>query len=223
MVDFGSDKPERPISQLLTDKLRPGDIYTHCFSGLRHELDDLGKLNPAMPEGRKRGVIFDVGQGGGSLAYPVAIEAMKEHFLPDSISTDLHTSSMNAGTKDMLNIMSQFMAMGLSLDDAIRRSTWNPAREIRQESLGNLSVGAPADVAVLSVQTGKFGFADMYGARLKGTKRLQCELTLRNGKVVYDLNAISRPDWDTLPKGYRNTGDPRWDSVSPVRVRRTAN
>ncbi|HXJ40344.1 MAG TPA: amidohydrolase/deacetylase family metallohydrolase [Bryobacteraceae bacterium] len=217
MVDFGSDKPERPLSQLLTDKLRPGDIYTHCYSGLRHELDDSGKLNPAMLEGRRRGVIFDVGQGGGSLAYPVAMEAMKERFLPDSISTDLHTASMNSGTKDMLNIMSQFLAMGLSLDDVIRRSTWNPAHEIHQDTLGNLTVGAPADVAVLSLQTGKFGFADMYGARMSGTKRLQSELTLRNGKVVYDLNAISRPDWETLPKNYRRTGDPRWDAVSPGR------
>ncbi len=220
MVDFGSDRPERPLARLLTAKLRPGDIYTHCYSGLRHELGDDGKLNPAMFEGRKRGIIFDVGQGGGSLAFPVVTEALKERFLPDSISTDLHTGSMNAGTKDMLNIMSQFLALGLTLDDVIRRSTWNPAHEIHQDSLGNLSVGAPADVAVLSLQTGRFGFADMYGARLKGVKRLQCELTLRDGKVVYDLNAISRPDWTTLPSNYRRTGDPRWDAISPVRTPR---
>lgn len=216
MVDFGADKPERPISALLGNKLRPGDIYTHCFSGLRHELGDNGKLNPALYEGRKRGIFFDVGQGGGSLDYTVAMEAMAEKFIPDSISTDLHTGSMNSGTKDMLNIMSQFLAMGLSLDDVIRRSTWNPAKEIHQEDLGNLSVGAPADVAVLSLNTGKFGFADMYGAKMSGTKRLQCELTLRNGKVVYDLNAISRPDWKSLPKNYRRTASPRWDAVSPA-------
>jgi dihydroorotase len=217
MVDFGADKPERPLDQLLSAKLRPGDIYTHCFSGLRHELGPDGKLSPGMLEGRRRGVFFDVGQGGGSLTFPVAIEALKEHFLPDSISTDLHTSSMNGGTKDMLNLMSQFLAMGLSLDEVVRRATWNPAREIRRETLGNLSVGAPADIAVLSLQTGKFGFADMYGARLSGTKRLTCELTLRDGKVVYDLNALARPDWTTLPKNYRRTGDPRWDAISPVR------
>jgi dihydroorotase len=217
MVDFGADKPERPLDQLLSVKLRPGDIYTHCFSGLRHELGPDGKLSFGMLEGRRRGVFFDVGQGGGSLTFPVAIEALNEHFLPDSISTDLHTSSMNGGTKDMLNLMSQFLAMGLSLDEVVRRATWNPAREIRRETLGNLSVGAPADIAVLSLQTGKFGFADMYGARLSGTKRLTCELTLRDGRVVYDLNALARPDWTTLPKNYRRTGDPRWDAISPVR------
>jgi dihydroorotase len=217
MVDFGDDHPERPLADLLTKKLRPGDIYTHCYSGLRHEVDDSGKLNPGMIEGRKRGVIFDVGHGGGSFAWRVAVPALKQGFLPDSISTDLHATSMNAGMKDMLNVMDKFLAMGMSVDDVIRRSTWNPAREIQHEELGNLSVGAIADIAVLSRETGKFGFTDMYGARLQGTQKLVCELTLRNGKVVYDLNGITRPDWDKLPKNYLQTGDPRWDGIMPQR------
>jgi dihydroorotase len=122
---------------------------------------------------------------------------------------------MNSGMKDMLNVMDKFLAMGMSLDGVIARSTWNPAREIQREDLGNLSVGAPADVAVLRLENGQFGFTDMYGAKLTGTRKLICELTVRNGKVVYDLNGIARPDWTTLPKGYTNTGDPRWDAVSP--------
>jgi dihydroorotase len=217
MVDFGNDHPERPLADLLTKKLRPGDIYTHCYSGLRHELDADGNVNPGMIEGRKRGVIFDVGHGSGSFAWRVAMPAFKQGFIPDSISTDLHVSSMNSSMKDMLNVMDKFLAMGMSLDEVIRRSTWNPAREIQHEELGNLSVGAPADVAVLSRETGKFGFTDMYGARLQGTQKLICELTLRNGKVVYDLNGLSRPDWDKLPKNYMQTGDPRWDSFTPQR------
>ena len=216
MVDFGANRPERPSSVLWTQKLRPGDIYTHCFSGLRSELDDSGHLNPAMWAGRKRGVIFDVGHGGLSLAWRVAFPALQEGFLPDSISTDLHVGSMNAGMKDMLNVMGKFLAMGLSLDDVILRSTWNPAHEIQQDELGNLSVGAPADVAVLRLENGDFGFTDSWGARLRSTKRLECELTVRNGKVVYDLNGITRPDWTTLPKIYTMTGDSRWDAVSPA-------
>ena len=172
MVDFGSNKPERPITELLGKKLRPGDIYTHCYSGLRRELDESGMLNPGMLEGRKRGVIFDVGHGGGSFAWRIAVPAIKQGFLPDSISTDLHIGSMNSGMKDMLNVMGKFLAMGLSVSDVIRRSTWNPAREIRREELGNLSVGSPADVAVLRVETGKFGYTDMYGARLQGKQKL---------------------------------------------------
>jgi dihydroorotase len=217
MVDFGEDRPQRPLADLLTKKLRPGDIYTHCYSGLRHELDDSDNLNPGMLEGRKRGIIFDVGHGGGSFAWRIAVPAMQQKFLPDSISTDLHIGSMNSGMKDMLNVMSKFLAMGLSVDEVIRRSTWNPAREIQHEELGNLSVGSPADVSVLRLESGRFGFTDMYGARLQGTQRLVCELTVRNGKVVYDLNGITRPDWDKLPKNYTQTGDARWDAVTPAR------
>jgi dihydroorotase len=214
MVDFGSNRPERPMSELVTKKLRPGDIYTHCFSGLRNELDDSGHINPAMVQARKRGVIFDVGHGGGSFAWRVAAPAIKDGFLPDSISTDLHTGSMNAGMKDMLNVMSKFLALGLSVDEVIARSTWNPAREIHHEELGNLSISSPADVTVMRLERGEFGYADMYGARLRANQRLTCELTIRDGKVVYDLNAISRPDWTTLPSNYRQTGDARWDGIS---------
>jgi dihydroorotase len=220
MVDFGANRPERPMSELVTRKLRPGDIYTHVYSGLRNEQDSSGHVNPALWEARKRGVIFDVGHGGGSFAWRIAVPAIKEKFLPDSISTDLHVSSMNSGMKDMLNLMSKFLAMGLSIDEVVARSTWNPAREIHREELGNLSIGAPADVAVLRLEQGQLGFTDMYGARLRGDRKLACELTLRDGKVVYDLNGITRPDWQTLPRDYRQTGDKRWDAIDPAPVRR---
>jgi len=209
MVDFGIDKPERPVADLVTKKLRPGDIYTHMYSGLRHELVD-GHVNPGLVEGRKRGVIFDVGHGGGSFAWRVAVPSIKEGFVPDSISTDLHIGSMNAGMKDQINVMSKFLALGLSLDDVIKQSTWNPAREIKQEQLGNLSVGAGADVAVLRLENGNFGFVDSFGGRLRAKQKLVCEMTLRDGKVVYDLNGLARPDWTTLPPDYKSTSDPRW-------------
>jgi len=221
MVDFGENRPQRPLAELLTQKLRAGDIYTHCFSGLRDELDATGRVNPGMIAGRARGVIFDLGHGGGSFALRVAVPAIKERFLPDSFSTDLHIDSMNSGMKDLLNVMSKFLALGLSVDQVIARATWNPAREIRQEQLGNLSVGSPADVAVLRLHTGKYGFTDSYGARLAGTKKFENELTLRDGKVVFDLNGITRPDWEKLPAGYTNLGDRRWDGVTPAAAPRT--
>jgi len=211
MVDFGANKPERPLAELVTRKLRPGDIYTHVYSGLRGEQEASGRVNPALFEGRKRGVIFDVGHGGGSFAWRIAAPAVKEGFVPDSISTDLHIGSMNAGMKDMLNVMSKFLVLGQPLAEVVRWSTWNPAREIKQEGLGHLSVGAGADVAVLRLEEGRFGFVDSFGARLRGTQRLVCELTLRDGKVVYDLDGLARPDWETLPRDYMSTGDPRWE------------
>jgi dihydroorotase len=211
MVDFGRISPQKTLAALVTKKLRAGDIYTHVYSGLRGELAPSGHANPALFEGRKRGVIFDVGHGAGSFTWRVAVPIVAQGFLPDSISTDLHSGASSSGMKDMLNVMSKFLALGMSLDDVILRSTWNPAREIRQEHLGNLSIGSPADVAVLRLEQGQFGYLDMFGARLSGTQKLTCEMTLRDGRVVYELNGLSRPSWDTLPKGYRVTGNPRWD------------
>jgi len=216
MVDFGANRPERPLSELVMKRLRPGDIYTHVYSGLRGEQDDAGRVNAALWDGRKRGVIFDVGHGGGSFLWRIAVPALREGFLPDSISTDLHIGSMNAGMKDMLNVMDKFLAMGMSLEDVVLRSTWNPAREIHHDELGHLSPGAAADIGVFRLEKGSFGFVDMYGARLKGTQKLVCELTVRDGKVVYDLNGITRPDWQTLPRDYRHTGDSRWDALTPA-------
>jgi dihydroorotase len=213
MVDFGSSKPERPIEELVTKKLRPGDIYTHMYSGLRRELDRPGHLNPVLFDGRKRGVIFDVGHGGGSFLWRVAVPAMEAGFPPDSISTDLHIGSMNAGMKDMLNVMGKFLALGVPLEKVIAMSTWNPAREIKQEQLGHLSVGALADVSVLRLERGDFGFVDHNGARMAGKQRLVAELTLRDGRLVYDLNGVARPDWKTLPNDYGPTGDRRWDGT----------
>ncbi len=214
MIDFGLNFPDsRPLNQLLTEKLRPGDIYTHAYSGLRGEITDDMKPGNGMVAGRKRGVIFDVGHGGGSFLFRVAIPLTKAGFWPDSISTDLHITSMNGAMKDMLNIGSKFLALGMPLPDVIAASTWNPAREIKHEELGNLSVGSLADVAVLSIDKGSFGFADHFGARVKGTRKLVCELTIRDGKVVYDLNAITREDYDKLPPKYGPQGDTKWDGT----------
>ena len=167
-----------------------------------------------MLEGRKRGVIFDVGHGSGSFTWSLVVPMVKAGFLPDSISTDLHTSSMNQGMKDMLNVMDKFLALGMPLASVVTRATWNPAREIKHEELGNLSPGSPADIAVLRLESGKFGFVDMYGGRLDGTQKLICEMTVRDGKVVYDLNGLTRERWDRLPPHYKSQGDPRWDGYS---------
>jgi dihydroorotase len=211
MVDFGRAAPTKSLAELVTKKLRPGDIYTHVYSGLRGELDPSGRANPGLFEGRKRGVIFDVGHGSGSFTWRVAVPIVREGFLPDSISTDLHAGTFTSSLKDMQTVMSKFLALGLPLEDVIRRSTWNPAREIHQEQLGHLSVGAVADVAVFRLEEGEFGFLDMYGAKFPGKQKLSCEMTLRDGRVAYELNGLSRPTWDSLPKGYRATGNSRWE------------
>ena len=150
-----------------------------------------GRLNPALLAARKRGVLFDVGHGATSFAWRIAVPAIAEGFLPDVISTDMHVASMSGGMKDLPNVMSKFLALGMSFDDVISRTTWNAALAIRQETLGHLTVGAIADVSVWRVENGTFGFVDGPGTRLDGKRRLATEVTLRAGKVVYDVNGLT--------------------------------
>lgn len=199
MVDFGYLNNTRNLSTLLLDKLRPGDIYTHCFSGHREELLADGKVNPAMFAARKRGIIFDIGFGAASFYWYVAVAALQQGFAPDSISTDLHTGSMNAGMKTMTNTMSGILNIGASFDQVIAMSTWNPARQIKMPALGHLDQGAEADIAVLRVENGQFGFVDSAGAVNPGTQRIVAEMTVRKGRIVWDLNGRASENWKTFP------------------------
>jgi len=195
MVDFGAFRPERPFEELVTKRLRPGDMYTHFYIGRVPMLDDEGKVRPYLYEARKRGVKFDVGHGSGSFWWSQAVPAVRQGFLPDSISTDLHTGSMNGGMKTMANVMSKFLSLDVPLEEVVKMSTWNPSRQIQRPDLGHLSVGAEADVAVMRVDTGKFGFLDIRNARFDGTKLLTPELTLRAGRVMWDLNGRAGTPW----------------------------
>lgn len=199
IVDFGGSVPPLSIEELFMQHLRPGDIFTHTFAQLASRMpivDGQGKVLPFVDAAQKRGIIFDVGHGGGSLRFSQAIPALKSGFLPNTISTDFHTGSMNAGMKDQLNVMSKFLNMGMTVPQLVAASTWKPAQVIHREELGHLSVGAGADVALFSLRKGKFGFIDSSGFRMDGDQKLECELTIRDGSVVYDLNGISRPLWN---------------------------
>jgi len=198
MIDFGGHIPELSLETLLLEKLRPGDIFTHCFAQVKGRssiVDGNGQVRRYVWEAQEKGIVFDVGHGGGSFVFEQAIPAMNQGFMPNTISTDLHTGSMNGGMKDMINVMSKFMNMGLSLQETITRSTWNPAVYIDREEIGHLSAGAVADIAILNLKEGNVGFADTKNRKIQGTQKLECELTIREGKVVWDLNGISMTEW----------------------------
>lgn len=151
MVDFGGNLPPLSIQELFTKHLRPGDIFTHAFAQLTSRqpiVDSQGKILPFVIEAQKNGIVFDVGHGGGSFRFSQAIPALKSGFIPNTISTDFHTGSMNAGMKDQLNVVSKFLNMGMNLQQVIAASTWHPAQVIHQEDLGHITAGAGADVAV---------------------------------------------------------------------------
>ncbi|MDG1292325.1 MAG: amidohydrolase/deacetylase family metallohydrolase [Flavobacteriaceae bacterium] len=198
MIDFGGSNPELPLDKLLLEKLRPGDILTHAYAhvnGRTPIVGENGKVRDYVFEAQKRGIVFDVGHGGGSFIFKQAIPAVQQGFKPNVISTDLHTGSMNGGMKNINNVMSKFLNMGLSIQEVIATTTSKPAQYIQRKDLGHLSVGAEADVAILNIRKGDFGFIDTRGKRMKGKQKIECELTLRAGNVVYDLNGLASNDW----------------------------
>ena len=201
MYDFWP-RPERTYPDLLLQKMRPGDIHTHVYAQQFPVLNDKNKPADYMFEARERGIIFDVGHGAGSFWFRQAVPAMQGGFGPDSISTDLHTGNVNGPVVDMLTTMSKILNIGMPLQEVIYRSTATPAIEIGRPELGTLSEGAEADVAVLKLVEGEFGFSDCGRAKMIGNKKLECALTLRAGKIVYDPTGLSMPEWPDAPPAY---------------------
>jgi dihydroorotase len=202
MVDFGSFTPARPYQQMVLELLRPGDISTHFYRVPAPLLDENEKILSYLGTARKRGVKFDVGHGGGSFYFKQAEPLVKQGFWPDSISTDLHGGSINGAMIDMLNVMSKFLALGVPLKEVIRESTTNPATQMKRPQLGQIAPGAEADIAVLRLDSGNFGFVDVRGGRIMGTQRLGCEMTIRAGQIVYDFNGRAGLPWRKAPIVY---------------------
>ncbi len=199
MVDFGEHDPPNSSESLFMEHLRPGDIFTHTYSNGPDQretiVDEEGKLKPFILQAQQRGIIFDLGHGGGAFTWRQAVPAHEQGFKADIVSSDLHTQSMNTGMKDMSNVLSKFMALGVSLPDAISRATWAPAQVIGRADLGHLSIGAEADVAVFRLREGNFGFLDVRRTKLRGSKKLETELTIKGGEVVWDLNGLASQDF----------------------------
>lgn len=185
--------PQYTLQEQL-DHMRPGDIITHAFENVSERMtvvDEQGNVRPFVLDAQKRGVLFDVGHGGAGFWFNQAIPAYKQGLWPNSFGTDEHRTSMNSGMKNMLNVMSKYLSIGMSVPDVIARGSWNAAKSIKREDLGNLSVGSVADIAVLSINNGKFGFVDSGQNRIEGDRKLEAELTVRAGRIVWDLNGLA--------------------------------
>jgi dihydroorotase len=180
MCHIGGVETVALMSEIL-DTLRPGDILTHCFSGAPNDAGQFtniaqgGKLLPAAVAAKKRGVMFDVGHGGGSFDFTMAEAAMKEGVLPDTLSSDIHVFSGNSpGQPYLPNVMAKFMALGLSLEQVVTMATATPAKVInRMPKLGTLQVGAPADATVLEVINGPVEFVDTRNNKRAGKVALK--------------------------------------------------
>ena len=185
--------PEYSLEDQLK-RMRSGDIITHSFENVSERMpivDEQGKLRAFVLEAQNRGVLFDVGHGGVGFWFNQAIPALKQGLLPNSFGTDEHRTSMNAGMKNMLNVMSKYLTIGMTIPDIIASGSWKPAKSIKREDLGNLSVGSVADIAVLSIINGKYGYVDSGGNRIEGNQKFEAELTVRAGRIIWDLNGLA--------------------------------
>jgi dihydroorotase len=194
MIDF-RPQPERSYKDLILEHMRPGDIHTHMYAAHIPLLDQAGLVQEFAWEARRRGIVFDVGHGAGSFWFRRAVPAVEQGFIPDSISTDMHKNSILIPQATMPLTMSKMLNIGMPLSEVIRRSTVNPAGEINRLEFGTLSPGAGADVALFALEEGDFGFVDSGRASMRGTQRLRCLMTLRDGQVVWDLNGLAWIDW----------------------------
>jgi dihydroorotase len=188
MCHIGGVETVDLMSQIL-DLLRPGDILTHCFSGAPNNAGQFtniaqgGKLLPAAVAAKKRGVMFDIGHGGGSFDFTVAEVAAAEGVLPDTLSSDIHVYSANSpGLPYLTNVMGKFMALGLSLEQVVTMASNTPGRIInRLPKLGTLQVGAPGDVTVLDVVNGPVEFVDTRNNKRAGKVFLKPTNTVVGG------------------------------------------
>ncbi len=176
---------DAPLSDVL-DMMRPGDIITHMYSGAagKNNIVDNGVLLPAALRAQRRGVLFDVGHGGGSFDFHVCQAALKGGLMPDTISSDVHSASIQSPSVPLFpNVLSKFLALGFSLDDVIAKATVAPAKIIdRVPGLGTLGIGAPADIAIFRLVEGRTTFLDTMGNTLDGTQKLEPVKVIKGGR-----------------------------------------
>ena len=201
--------PARSFRELVLEKMEPGDILTCMFSRYIPVVMENGKVNPDVITAQKRGVYFDGAHGAGSFIYRNAAPAIEQGFVPDAISTDLHGPGRTKTVVDLLNVMSKFLNMGMTLEDVIKSSTFRPAQIVNRPELGTLTVGNTADITVTELQSGNFSYVDTNGGRMTGDKKLSIVMTLFGGDIVFDPYGVSSPEWESIPKDSRY-----WESPS---------
>ena len=166
--------------------MRPKDVITHCFQGIGDSiLDSKGRVIPDAWAARRDGVIFDVGHGGGSFSYDIAKQAMEQGFISDVISTDLHTGNINGPVYNLPTTLSKFLHLGLSLEEVIEKATSQPAKAIqRDDEIGRLKIGYPADITVLDLLDGEFEFYDTHDKLFVGNQKLEALFTINQQTIT---------------------------------------
>lgn len=164
------------------DHMRQGDVLTHCFKPFPNApIHGDGTIKADMHAARKRGVVFDIGHGMGSLSFETATAMLEHGFLPDVISSDVHSLCVCGPAHDLLRCLSKFLALGMALEDVIRAATTHPARAIASTELGSLAPGAIGDAAVLELRSGRFTHVDSMGETITADSQLFCDGIVTGG------------------------------------------
>jgi dihydroorotase len=178
------DEPP-PSYEAVVERLRPGDVLTHCFRPFPNApVDGRGKVKPALLAARQRGVIFDIGHGMGSFSWKTARAMMAEGFAPDTISSDVHALCINGPAFDQVTTLSKFLALGMRLKDVIAASTINAAAALKRPDLGTLKPGAAGDASVLSLDEGAFPLVDVLGETVAASERLHARGVVMGGRWI---------------------------------------
>jgi dihydroorotase len=209
MVHIGDSREEKPhanrlTQQLLAEVMEPGDIVTHlCTHHMGGVMRQDGTVIPELRDAMKAGVVLDPAHGRHNFKFDVARRQLDQGVIPDTISTDIGLTNWKATVHSMTETMSKFLAVGLSLEDVILRTTANPAKALGMaDTLGALAVGREADVSVLDVVEGDWEFNDSSGARFQGARAIVPVVTIRAGEVI-------APDWGPHPWGWLPAPGPR--------------
>ena len=176
------DEPP-PTYVEVVERLRPGDVLTHCFRPFPNTpLDGAGGVRPEVQAARDRGVFFDIGHGKGSFAFETARKMLAAGFPPDTISSDVHALCAEGPAFDQVTTMSKFLHLGMSLTDVVRASTETAAAILTRPDLADLSVGSAADISVLSLDEGSFDLVDVVGETVTADRRLTSAGVVRAGR-----------------------------------------
>ena len=196
LVEF-LEEPGVTYRELVLERLRAGDLITHTFGASTPVLESNGNISTILTDARRRGVLFDLGHGSQGFAFRNAVPAVRKGFLPDIISTAMDKTSLLLPRAEMMTTLSKLLNLGVPIDQLVERVTVRPARAIKRPELATLREGGVADIAVIELQQGQFGFLDSGHARLRGDRRLRAVLTIRGGSVVWDSEGLSTGDWST--------------------------
>ncbi len=176
------DEPPPSYTEVVSN-LRPGDVLTHCFRPFPNTpVTPDGKVRPEVLAARDRGVYFDIGHGKASFSFKVAEAMLENGFYPDSISSDIHQLCIDGPVFDQITTLSKFMALGLSFEEVIKRSTQTVSNILQRPDLGNLKPGSAGDAAILSVDKGTFDYTDSSGQQRTGSENISVRSVVLNGR-----------------------------------------